>query len=242
MEICTRVACYLEGKGRLVSFPLVTLAGLSDGINPCAIGMMIMLLGYLVVFHRKEKKQLLVIGLAYILTVFITYLVIGLGFYRFVSEINLWATKSILNKIFGSLMVLAGAVQIKDVFWPDSPLHLRIPVAAKEKLQGLIRKASFPATILLAFLVTLLETPCSLPLYVGTANILSQSGLPLIGVVAYFLYYNFLFVLPLIIILGLILFGYNLTSMKEWEHKAEKWMKLIMGLLLVGMGVWLAIS
>ena len=38
-----------------MSFPLVTLAGLSDGINPCAIGMMIMLLGYLVVFHRKEK-------------------------------------------------------------------------------------------------------------------------------------------------------------------------------------------
>jgi len=39
--------------------------------------------------------------------------------------------------------------------------------------------------------------------------------------------------------LGFILFGYNLTSMKEWEHKAEKWMKLVMGLLLVGMGIWL---
>src|SRR3989338_4742567 len=100
METCTRIACYLEGKGGLVSFPLVTVAGLADGINPCAIGMMVMLLGYLVIFHRKQRRQLIVIGGAYILTVFLTYLVIGLGFYRFISQINLWAAKWIINKIF----------------------------------------------------------------------------------------------------------------------------------------------
>ena len=38
-------------------------------------------------------------------------------------------------------MILAGLVQLKDVFWPDSPIHLRIPVMAKERLQGLDPKS-----------------------------------------------------------------------------------------------------
>lgn len=61
METCTRIACYLEGRGGLVSFPLVTIAGLADGINPCAIGMMVTLLGYLIIFgnpiNSKIKSQ-----------------------------------------------------------------------------------------------------------------------------------------------------------------------------------------
>jgi len=222
-----------------VSFPLVTVAGLADGINPCAIGMMVMLLGYLVIFHRKQRRQLVIIGGAYILTVFLTYLVIGLGFYRFISQINLWAAKGVINKIFGTALLLAGLIQLKDVLWPESPIHLRIPGIAKAKLQKLVEKASLPATVLLAFLVTLFETPCSLPLYVGTANVLAQSGLGLPIVVGYFLYYNLLFVLPLIVILGLVIFGYNIVAMREWEHRAERWMKLTLGILLTGFGVWL---
>lgn len=241
METCTRIACYLQEKGGLVSLPLVTLAGLSDGINPCSIGMMIMLLGYLVIFHHKSHRQLIVIGGAYVLTVFLTYLVIGFGFYKFVSQINLWMAKTVINKVFGAILVTAGIIQLKDFFWPNSPIHLRIPGIAKQRLQELVQKASLPATILLAFLVTLFETPCSLPLYVGTANVLAQSGLALPIVVGYFLYYNLLFVLPLLVILGLVIFGYNIVEMKEWEHRSERWMKLAMGLLLAGMGIWLAI-
>ena len=240
METCTRIACYLEGKGGLVNFPLVTIAGLADGINPCAIGMMVMLLGYLVVFHHKSRRQLIIIGGTYILTVFLTYLVIGLGFYRFISQINVWGAKGFINKIFGTVLLLAGLIQLKDVLWPESPIHLRIPGFAKAKLQKLVEKASLPATVFLAFLVTLVETPCSLPLYVGTANVLAQSGLGLPMVVGYFLYYNLLFVLPLIVILGLVIFGYNLVEMREWEHKAEKWMKLVLGILLTSFGIWLA--
>jgi len=239
IEECTKLGCYLEQRGGLVSFPLVTVAGLADGINPCAIGMMVMLLGYLVIFHRKQRRQLVIIGGAYILTVFLTYLVIGLGFYRFISQINLWAAKGVINKIFGTALLLAGLIQLKDVLWPESPIHLRIPGIAKAKLQKLVEKASLPATVLLAFLVTLFETPCSLPLYVGTANVLAQSGLGLPIVVGYFLYYNLLFVLPLIVILGLVIFGYNIVAMREWEHRAERWMKLTLGILLTGFGVWL---
>lgn len=241
MADCTAIGCYLAEKGGLVSFPLVTIAGIADGINPCAIGMMVMLLGYLIVFAKKPEKVLR-IGLTYVATVFVTYLAIGLVFYSLVSQLQSVISLSLVNRVMGIVLGLAALVMLKDVVWPDSPIHLRIPGASKEKLLSLIEKVSIPAVVLLGFLVTVLETPCSLPLYVGTATVLANSGLPWPVVVLYFLYYNFLFVLPLLIVLFLVWRGKKIVELKEWEHKAERWMKLSLGTLLLAMSVWLLFS
>ena len=102
-----------------------------------------------------------------------------------------------------------------------------------------MEKVSYPTTIVLGMLVTLLETPCSLPIYVGTATILAQSGMAFPLVIGYFLYYNFLFVLPLIVVLLIMWRGKKLVEVKEWEHKAKKWMHLGLAVVLLGMGIWL---
>jgi len=238
---CTALGCYLERHGGLVSFPLITLAGLADGINPCAIGMMVMLLGYLLVFAKKPGR-VLITGVVYILSIFFTYLAIGLAFYETINRLNLVLASSILNKTIGVILLLAGLIQIKDFFWPDSPVHLRIPGASKQRLVGLIERVSLPAVVVLGILVTALETPCSLPLYVGTATILAQSGYALPIVVAYFFYYNVLFVLPLIAILLIVWKGRELVEIREWEHRAEKWMKLSLGVVLVLLASWLLLA
>ena len=220
---------------------MITVAGLVDGINPCAIGMMVMLLGYLLVFAKKPERVLKT-GLLYIGTVFVTYLVVGLGLYSFVSKFDLTGGAKILNLIIGGILTIAGAIQFKDFLGIEGGLHLRIPTASKERLQGIVEKTSYPATILLGVLVTLLETPCSLPIYVGTATILSQSGMAFPLVVLYFLYYNFLFVLPLIVVLVVMWRGQKMVEMKEWEHKAKKWMHLALAVVLLGMGIWLLLK
>lgn len=235
---CTRLACYLQGKEEFLSFPMITIAGLVDGINPCAIGMMVMLLGYLLVFAKKPERVIKT-GLLYVGTVFVTYLVVGLGLYSFVSQFDLSGGATILNWIVGGVLFSAGLIQLKDFLGIEGGPHLRIPTASKERLQGLVERVSYPTTIILGILVTLLETPCSLPIYVGTATILSQSGMAFPLVMGYFLYYNFLFVLPLLIVLVLMWRGQKLVEMKEWEHKAKRWMHLSLAVVLLGMGVWL---
>ena len=177
---CTAVGCYLAGKEGVLSLPLVTVAGLVDGINPCAIGMMVTLLGYILVFGAKDEKggKLLRTGFVYIFTVFLTYLTIGLVFYNLAYYLQRTWMAVWLNRVIGGVLLVAGIIQIKDFFWPDSPIHLRIPGSSKERLAKLVEKTSLGATILLAILVTVLETPCSLPIYVGTATVLAQSGLP----------------------------------------------------------------
>lgn len=238
---CTRLACYLQGKEELLSFPMITVAGLVDGINPCAIGMMVMLLGYLLVFANKPERVIKT-GLLYVGTVFATYLVVGLGLYSFVSQFDLSGGAKILNYVVGGVLLLAGLIQFKDFLGIEGGPHLRIPTASKERLQGLVEKTSYPTTIVLGILVTLLETPCSLPIYVGTAAILSQSGMAFPIVVGYFLYYNFLFVLPLLVVLVIMWRGRKLVEMKEWEHKAKRWMHLGLSVVLLAMGVWLVLT
>jgi cytochrome c biogenesis protein CcdA len=248
MGDCTAFGCYLERQGGLVSLPLVTLAGLIDGINPCAIGMMVTLLGYLIVFGgkakgkgkgREQNRQILKIGVAYILSVFVTYLVIGLMFYQLAYQLQQSIWSRVFSLVLGGGLMLAGVIQVKDVFWPELPIHLRIPSVSKKRLDGLVGKASLPAAILLGILVTILETPCSLPLYVGTATVLATSGMGMAGVVGYFLYYNFLFVLPLIVVLVVMYKGREVVVMREWEHGAKKWMHLGLGVALLVLGGWL---
>lgn len=241
IQECTRIACYLQGKEQFLSLPMITIAGLVDGINPCAIGMMVMLLGYLLTFANKPERVLKT-GLLYIGSVFATYLIVGLGLYSFVSQFDLTQEAAVLNYIIAGVLIIAGLIQFKDFLGIEGGPHLRIPTASKDKLMQYIEKVSYPATIFLGVLVTLLETPCSLPIYVGTATILSQSGMALPLVVLYFLYYNFLFVLPLILVLIILWRGKRLVEVKEWEHKAKKWMHLGLALVLLLMGGWLIFS
>lgn len=237
---CSSVACFLERQGGLVSFPLITIAGLVDGINPCAVGMILLLLGYIIVFARKPEK-ILRLGGVYILTVYLTYLAIGLVFYRSVETLNITPYRILFDRILGTVLLLAGLVNIKDFFLPGRGISLEIPKQVRPNLLKLVEQVSLPATIILAILVTLLETPCSLPIYLGTASILNYSGFSLPLVFSYFLYYNFLFVLPLLVILLLVWKGREVISLKDWEHKAKRWMRLSIGILLVLMAGWLLV-
>ncbi len=239
--VCTAAGCYLSQNGGLVSLPLVTVAGLIDGLNPCAIGMIILLLGYLIVFAGRPDRVFKT-GLVYIAAVYLTYLAIGLFFYKSIRVVHFSLFRDYFNLILGIMLILAGLINVKDYFrWDASGLHLQIPDSSRPFLLKWVEKVSLPSAAILGILVTFLETPCSLPIYVGTASILSDANLPRFWIAGYFVYYNFLFVLPLIIIWLLIWRGGEITAFKEWEHRAKKWMKLSIGVLLILMAVWILV-
>ena len=52
--------------------------------------------------------------------------------------------------------------------------------------------------------------------------------------------YNIIFVAPLIFILILVAFGVKLQNVKKWKQDSRGYMRLFIGLLLIGLG-WLLI-
>lgn len=223
----------------MISLPVLTIAALTNGLNPCGIGLMITFLGYLLVFGEKknDKKWLVKLGVVYIISVFVTYLLVGLLFYGMAYYIQRWWLASVFKYIIGLAVILAGLIQLKDVFWIDTPIHLRMPLKGFEKISGLMMKASLPISALVGFLTTIFSTPCMLPLYVGTATVLAKSGLPMPVILGYFTYYNFIFILPLILILVVMTAGKEVVAMKEWEHKTTKWMRLVLAIAMLAVGI-----
>ncbi len=228
-----------------IALSAVLGVGLADGINPCAIGMLVFLLGYLIVF-AKQPGRVLNIGIIYIITVFATYFVIGLLFYQVLltfSQTPQYAVVSnLIHLVLGAILVITGAINLKDFFWPGRGFSLEIPKYIRPYLQGWVAKATISATVVLGALVTIFEMPCSLPLYAGTLDILSRSGLSRLTTVGYLGIYNLMFILPLLVILFIVYSGKKITMVKEWEHRSKKWMKLLMGSMLVGFGIWLLLT
>lgn len=224
----------------MISLPILTAAALTNGLNPCGIGMTVTFLGYLLIFGQtKEKRGLLKIGAVYVLAVFLTYLMTGLLFYGLAFYMQRLWLASIFKYILGGLITLAGLIQLKDVFLPDLPIHLRMSMGGFERISKLMGKASLPVAFLVGFLTTAFSTPCMMPLYIGTAAVIARSGLPMGAVLGYFLYYNLIFILPMIVVWVAMTAGKEVVEMKEISHKTEKWARLVLGLFMIGIGLWL---
>lgn len=198
--------------------------------------MIITFLGYLLVFEEEKKNRIFKLGIVYILAVFLTYLTTGLLFYGVAYYLQRIWLAVIFKYIIGGGVMAVGLVHLKDVIWPDSPFHLQMSKAAAGRLGQWMKRVSLPMSALIGVAVTAFSTPCMLPLYVGTATVLARSGLPMLSVLVYFLYYNLVFILPLILILVVMARSEKVVVMKEMTHKYEKPLKLLMGTVLVIVG------
>src|SRR3989338_5921367 len=79
-----------------------------DSINPCAIGVLILLIS--VMISSGEKNKLLIRGLTYIFAVFITYLLAGLGLIFVFASMPIVLAEYI-SIFVGSLIVLLGLIE-----------------------------------------------------------------------------------------------------------------------------------
>lgn len=207
-----------------------------DAINPCAIGVLILMVSVLLAARQSTSRMLLLGGL-YIVSVFTIYLLAGLGLLYFLSTIPLWLTEY-LSITVGLLMVAAGLLEIKDFFWYGRWFSLTIPGRFVKKVHVMSSKATIPGVLLLGAFVSAVELPCTGAPYLAIITLLSQY----FDFTAFLLLvlYNIIFILPLIIILILVAVGKKLHEIKAWKQRTRHYMRLGMGLLLVYLG-WLLI-
>jgi cytochrome c biogenesis protein CcdA len=176
---------------------VITVAALLDSINPCAFSVLFLTITFLLSLGHKRGK-ILSVGLAYIGGIYIIYTSIGL--------IGIWALQRVnpvpglLPKIGGVAIILFGLVGIFNEFFPNFPLKLKLPQFSHQYIGKFIEKATFPAAIILGFLVGIFEFPCTGGPYTFILGLISDISNRGTGI-AYLIYYNFIFILPLLVIL-----------------------------------------
>ena len=223
------VQAYLPTLGTVVATALI------DSINPCAIGVLILLVSIMIAF--KAKREMLFYGTIYIFAVFLTYILAGLGILYFLSAIPLYASEYI-SIVVGSLIIIAGLIEIKDFFWYGQGITLAIPPERAKQIHKMTKKITLPGVILLGIFVAGVELPCTGAPYLAILLLLSQN----FNFAAFLMliFYNIIFVLPLVVILLMVYAGVKIQHIKRWKQENRAYMRLATGIILILLG-WLLI-
>ena len=192
-----------KNKVRMNSIAIF-ISGLLDGVNPCAFTVIILLLSYMTLNFRK-KSEILVAGIFYVTTVFITYFLVGLGLFEFIKRLEQFALFQMIFKyiLSGFLAVLA-VVSLFDAIQcargKREDMVLKLPTVLQKTIRENIRSEMknyriFLSSVLLGVLVSLLELACTGQVYLPIVGYMVRST-PLKGLFLLFLY-NLGFIIPL---------------------------------------------
>ncbi|MCD6355670.1 MAG: hypothetical protein J7L66_00165 [Anaerolineaceae bacterium] len=235
-----------------MSWLTVVLAGLVDGLNPCAFATLIFFVSYLTLSGRKGREIILV-GTMFTLGVFLAYLLIGLGFYKVLDLLGT-LLNTIARWVYGltALLCIALAVfSFKDVRKVREgkleDMSLKLPDGLRKHINAVIRKGrSANRYIIIAFftgmIISLLELACTGQIYLPTIIFVSSMPELRLRAIAYLIIYNLLFILPLVVVFILAYFG---TTSKELTHFLQKHtagVKIGLGIIFLALGSWLLFS
>lgn len=233
-------------------FAGTVVTGLIDGVNPCAIATMIFLISFLAT-RKKSKREIFVIGIAYTSTVFITYFAMGLGLkgileklesYYIISQIIRWAAFS--------LAILVALLSFRDAFVfhktrDTENISLQLPKSVKLRIHKIISgnlsgTSLVIGSIITGFLVTLLEAICTGQMYVPYIVAMTQRDSLRVAGYLYLILYNFLFVLPLIIVMILAYYGLKWNDLAKKTQKNMAVLKILLGLVMTGLAIYLGVG
>lgn len=216
----------------LPAISVVIGTALVDSINPCAIGVLVLLISTLLGLS-KDRKKMLAVGAIYVSAVFVTYLAAGFGLLVFIQKLNISET---LSWIVGIIVISLGLLEIKDFFWYGKGLSLRIPAKRASQIEKYMKNVTIPGSIILGIFVAAVELPCTGGPYLAITTLLAKLGFSW-KVFWLLVFYNFIFVLPLIVILLLVYFGMSAKKIKKWKNNQKKWMRLFVGIIMILLGI-----
>ncbi|MBN1139937.1 MAG: hypothetical protein JXM73_25425, partial [Anaerolineae bacterium] len=238
---------------RFRSFGVLTVlaAGLVDGLNPCAFATIVFFISYLA-FVGRGRREVLAVGAAFTLGVFLTYLGVGFGLLKFLASLPFLSAISrwVYGLTAGLCLVLA-AGSLYD-WWQarrgkPEEMRLKLPLRLRRWINRVIRegaglRAFVPVAFLTGMAISIIELACTGQVYLPT--IIFVLGVPELQAraVLYLLLYNLLFVLPLIVVFVLAYFGTTSEQLGQFINRRAATVKLVTAGLFFMLAGWLVVA
>lgn len=221
------------------SLPILTIVlGGLDSFNPCAFFILIFLLN-LLIYARSRKRMILIGGIFIFFSGLLYYLFMFLLFHAF------FLTRghiSMITIVAGGLALVLGILNIKDFFFYKKGASLSIPEEKKpslfKQMRNLVKtpQVAFAilGTIVLAGTVNFYELLCTLGLPLVFTQQLALYNLSAVEYYLYILFYNIVYVIPLIIIVLIFVVTLGRRKLSEWHGQL---LKLMTGIMLASFGI-----
>ena len=211
---------------------LIGFSAILDSLNPCAFSVLFLTVAFLFSLGRSRKK-IVWAGLSFIFGIFATYVLIGLGILHVLSIFNI---PNFMSKVGATAIIIFGAIGLINEFFPNFPIKLKIPQVGYKRIATLVEKATIPATLLLGFVVGLFEFPCTGGPYLFVLGLLHDQHNALRGF-GYLIFYNIMFVLPLLIALVIAVNKQVLEAMDQIRRAETKQARIWVAVIMILLGV-----
>lgn len=239
---------------RFRSFGVLTVAfaGLVDGLNPCAFATLCFFVSYLALSGR-QGREVLAVGAAFTLGVFLAYLAIGLGFYEVLDLLGDLLT-TLGRWVYGFtglfcavLAVLSLLDFLKARRGEIGDMALNLPHALRMRINAVIRKGRRSRAFLLSSFVTgvvvsFLELACTGQVYLPTIIFVVSQPEMRVRALVFLVLYNLLFILPLVVVFVLAYYGTTSKQLTRFLEQRAATVKLGMTFLFAALASWLLIS
>ena len=233
-------------------FLTVAFAGLVDGLNPCAFATLAFFVSYLALSGR-QGREILAVGVAFTLGVFLAYLAVGLGFYEVLDLMGDVLT-TLGRWVYGLTALLCAVLAVFSFLdflrarrGDIGDMSLNLPHSLRMRINTVIRRGrnsrSFVAgSFVTGVLVSFLELVCTGQVYLPTiVFVVSQPGLR-VRALMFLVLYNLLFVLPLVVVFILTYYGTGSKQLTRFLQRRAATVKLGMALLFAALATWLIVS
>lgn len=226
-----------------VGLPLFTIAmGLLDGFNPCSMWVLLLVIALLAPMNNRPR--MLAIAGTFVAVEGIAYFVFMAAWLNLFLLIGLSRISEISIAI---IALFAGLLNLKDFWRFGWGVSLSIPNAAKpaiyERIRDILQAKNMTGAmigaVVLAVLVQIVEFMCTSGFPALYTRILTLNQLDTVSYYGYLLLYNVVYMLDDLIILSI---GVITLSQHRLQEKEGRWLKLISGLTMVGLGIYLLVA
>jgi len=236
-----------------LGFLLILVAGLIDGVNPCAIAMLILFIS-LLIGVSSNRRTIIAVATSYILGLFVMYFITGLFLMNVVSKLGPYISNlSFYINIFIIVFSLIFAfLNFYDFYMAKRQEYGRIKNQLPKRIQKFNKKIIkifteslnnkknillYLIPFALGVIISLTEFLCTGQVYLPVILTLAHSKHSLSGILLLFMY-NLMFVLPLVIISVVVIKTQSAMQASNTVREKMHLIKLATSILFLGMAIY----
>jgi len=215
--------------------PLVVfLAGLVDGVNPCAFATIVFFLSFMAIVGRT-KREIMVTGITFISVLFVVYCLIGISLHKILRIKCFVSLGHFLYYIVAAISFVLAAFSMTDAVMlakgKSEKSILKLPKAIKRKIEKTIIKQSklrsyIITALISAVVISFLEFSCTGQIYIPT--ILFVSGIASLRFKAlwFLVFYNLAFILPIFLLFLFFIIGLSSEKLYAFMRRRAFLLKI----------------
>jgi cytochrome c biogenesis protein CcdA len=231
-----------------LTVPIVLGSGFADGLNPCSFALLVLFATYTLTLVNAvtadgsattlARHRLLGAGSLYVGAVWVTYFLIGLGLFSFLSWLG---QDHLVTRVAAVLALAMGLWMLKDVFLPGWGPSMIAPAGSHGRMHRAIERGGLAGMLGAGVLVGICTVPCSGAIYLNIVAVLHASGGGVTGL-ALLALYNLAYIAPLVALLLVVSDRRTLGRLARWNRANSPWVKVGLAVAVVAMSFGLLIT